>query len=202
MAKFNNYDEYIADAQPFARPILKHLRACMHEACPEVKEEFKWSFPNFTYKKSILTNMAGFKNHVAFGFWLGSLMDDPDNIMTNTGDSGMGHLGNIKSMSDLPHKDILIKYIQHAMQLTDEGKKLPVGQKKPKEDIVVPEILIDALGTNDAAAETFNNFSPSNKHEYVEWITEAKTEKTRLKRLVQTMEWLEEGKPRNWKYIK
>jgi uncharacterized protein YdeI (YjbR/CyaY-like superfamily) len=201
-AKFKDYDDYIENSNDFAKPILRYLRACVNEACPDVKEEFKWSFPNFTYKGSILCHMAGLKNHVGFGFWLGEIMEDPDSILHRRGNEGMGNLGKITSIEDLPNKKILIKYLKNAAQLTDQGKKLPVAKKKTKKEVVIPEILLDALGRNDSAAETFNNFSPSNKRDYTEWIEGAKTDKTRDKRLEQTIEWLEQGKVRNWKYLK
>lgn len=202
MSKYKNYEEYIHQAEEFAQPILTQLRVYVKEACPEVEEEFKWSFPNFTYNGSILCNMAGFKNHVTFGFWLGSIMEDPNEIMIRTGNSGMGHFGKITSLENLPSKEVLIKYIRHAMQLTDDGHKLLNAGNKKAEVQEAPKILIDALNLNDIAYDTFNNFSQSHRNEYIEWINEAKTENTKLKRLAQTIEWLEEGKPRNWKYMK
>jgi bacteriocin resistance YdeI/OmpD-like protein len=46
-----------------------------------------------------------------------------------------------------------------------------------------------------------DKFSPSHRREYIEWLTEAKTEATRAKRLATALEWMAEGKPRNWKYM-
>ena len=93
------------------------------------------------------------------------------------------------------------KLIVDAMRLNDAGIKVakpkPTGEKK---ELVVPDILLEALATNDAAAETFNKFPYSKKKDYVEWITEAKADATRDKRLATTIEWLAEGKRRNWKY--
>lgn len=204
MAKFKDYDHYIAEAQEFAQPMLAFFRECVHEACPEVVEEFKWSFPNFTYNGAILCNMAGFKKHVTFGFWLGGQMKDPKSVMIRTGNSGMGNFGKMTSMAELPNKEILIEYIREAMEMTDSGVKLP-SQTSPKKSataIDVPQILIDALQEDEVAYSTFNSFSQSHRNEYSEWISDAKTEKTQQKRLSQTMEWLKEGKPRNWKYMK
>jgi hypothetical protein len=72
--KYSNIDDYINAAQPFAQPILKHLRALVHKACPDVEEKIKWSFPHFEYKGPIC-HMAAFKQHCAFGFWKGSADD-------------------------------------------------------------------------------------------------------------------------------
>lgn len=203
MAQHKDYEDYITQAQPFAQPILNYLRSCVHEACPEAKEEFKWSFPNFTYNGSILCNMAAFKQHVTFGFWLAGMMNDPHNMLILQENTGMGHFGKIKSIDELPSKEIMLKYIKEAMRLTDEGVKLSASPgKRQATPLETPQIIIDALKQNNVAFESFNSFSQSHRNEYIEWVTEAKTESTQLKRLNQMFEWLEEGKPRNWKYMK
>lgn len=204
MAKFKDFDDYINQAQEFAKPLLVFFRECVIEACPDAKEEFKWSFPNFTYNGSILCNMAGFKQHVTFGFWLGGQMKDPKGIMSRTGNTGMGNFGKMTNLDELPDRATLINYIKEAMQLTDAGVKLPsqTGPKKKAKELPVPQILVDALNKNDDAFKTFNDFSQSKRNDYSEWISSAKTEKTQIKRLDQTIEWLAEGKSRNWKYEK
>lgn len=191
-------DKYIEKSVDFARPILEHLRSLVHKTCPETKEAIKWSFPVFDYQGKILCNMAAHKAHCSFGFWLAPIMDDPDDILTT---EGMGNLGKIQRMADLPSDKVLTKYIRQAMRLTEEGKTIPRAQGSAK-DLDIPIYLTQALNGNKAALETFENFSYSNKKDYVEWLTEAKTEATREKRLATTLEWLAEGKVRNWKYIK
>lgn len=203
MAKTDSrVDAYLEKVPPFARPVLSHLRQLVHDTCPDVEETWKWSFPNFLYKGSILCNMAAFKQHCAFGFWLASQMQDPAGIMKEGASrNGMGHLGKITGLQDLPEDALLISYIQEAMHLIDNGVK----QKKPanaasKAPIPVPDDLVKALQENAKAHQTFEAFSNSCRREYLEWITEAKTEATRNKRIAQTIAWLEEGKKRNWKY--
>lgn len=203
MAKFSSYDAYIEAAQPFAQPILNRLRDCVHEACPECKEEFKWSFPNFTYNGSILCSMAAFKQHVSFGFWLGSQMKDPYSIFLREADGGMGHLGKMTSLEDLPAREILLEYIREAMLLVDSGVKSPSSSRAKKaKALEAPNYLLDRLRSETKAMATFEAFPQSHRNEYIEWITEAKTEATRERRIVQMLEWLEEGKSRNWKYVK
>jgi len=130
MSKFN---QYILNSKDFAQPILIYLQSVVHKACPEVDEQIKWSFPNFVYKGKILCYMASFKEHCAFGFWLGPIMQDPDQIFINSNDenSAMGQFGKLKSLNDLPSEKILIKYIKQAMRLIDEGVSLP-RKTKPK----------------------------------------------------------------------
>ncbi len=199
----NIIDAYIDKSEEFAQPILHHLRKLVHEACPEVVEKMKWSFPVFEYKGRILCNMAAFKKHCSFGFWLANSMSDPLKILeAEEGRTGMGQLGKIQRLDDLPDDNILISYIHEAMQLTDSGAKLERRKADPKAEIVIPEDLQERMNQSPKARATFEKFSNSNKREYVEWINGAKTEPTRLKRLDTTIEWLEEGKVRNWKYLK
>ncbi|MEP6789028.1 MAG: YdeI/OmpD-associated family protein [Acidobacteriota bacterium] len=190
-------DAYIEKSKDFAQPILKHIRALVHEACPDVVETKKWSFPHFDYK-GMMCSMASFNEHCAFHFWKQSLLDTTAFPAEKT---AMGSFGRIKSLDDLPDDKTMKKLIGDAMKLNDDGIKVakpkPTGEKK---ELVVPDVLIEALATNDAAAETFNSFPYSKKKDYVEWITEAKTDATRDKRLATAVEWLAEGKPRHWKY--
>ncbi len=170
----------------------------MRFICPDVEETMKWSFPNFMYK-GILCSMAAFKEHCAFGLWKGSLVLNKEGDYTK---DGMGHLGRITKLSDLPSKKVLTGYIKEGMKLNDAGVKSPTRSKpKQSKEVVVPQELTSALGKNKKALAAFEKFSPSHKREYIQWITEAKTEATRTRRLETAIEWMAEGKPRNWKYM-
>jgi uncharacterized protein YdeI (YjbR/CyaY-like superfamily) len=194
-------DAYIAKAQPFARPILKHIRKLVHEACPNVEETIKWGMPSFDYKGPYFS-MAAFKQHAVFGFWKAALMSDPILMDNAQSESAMGHSGRVTSLKDLPSDKKMIAYLEEAMELNDKGIKVPRPKREPKGEIVVPEIITKALKKNKPALEGFERFSPSHKREYIEWITEAKTDATRDKRLATALEWIAEGKSRNWKYMK
>lgn len=198
-------DAYILKSAEFARPILEHLRALVHKACPGAEETIKWGFPHFMYNNAILCNMAAFKQHCSFGFWKAPLMKDPGKLLVSVGETSMGHFGRITTLKDLPAGKVLMAYIKEAAKLNEEGVKVPV-KKAAKEAaprmLEVPADLTKALSRSKAAKKTFDAFSYSNKKEYVQWITEAKTEETRKKRLDTAIEWMSEGKPRMWKYIK
>ena len=192
-------DAYIENSADFAKPILAHLREVVHEACPPVEEAMKWSFPHFAYH-GMLCSMASFKQHCAFGFWKGELILEQGGERAK---EAMGHFGRITSVDDLPPRDVLIGYVHQAMQLNESGAKTPSRSRKEKrEELPVPDDLSAALEQNPAALSTFNAFSPSHRREYVEWITEAKTEATREKRLRQAVEWMAEGRSRHWKYVR
>ncbi len=198
-------DAYLQKAPPFAQEILTHLRALVHATCPGVEETWKWSFPNFMYKGALMCSMAAFKQHCSFGFWKAALMENEDKAITVTDRHGMGHLGKITSLNDLPKDAVLKKYIKAAMKLNEDGVKLPPRPKpteEAKKELQVPAALAEALKGHPKAKAAFDAFSYSHRKEYIEWITEAKTEPTRDKRIATTLEWLTDGKGRNWKYEK
>ncbi|MEP6821034.1 MAG: YdeI/OmpD-associated family protein [Chthoniobacterales bacterium] len=191
-------DAYIAKAAPFAQPILKHLRKVVHAGCPKVEETLKWSMPHFDYK-GMMCGMAAFKAHCSFGLWKAALIFPEDSA---TEREAMGHFGKITTLSDLPSEKVLLGYVRKAAALNDAGVKAPgrSATKKEPEEVVVPDYLIAALRNNRKARETFEKLSKSCRKEYVGWLTEAKRDETREKRLATTLEWLAEGKSRNWKY--
>ena len=196
-------DAYIGKAEPFAKPILQHIRKIVHTVCPDVEEKMKWSFPHFDYKGQMMCSMASFKNHCAFTFWKAALMKDPKHIFITEGETAMGQLGRITSIKDLPTDSVLKSYIKEAMVLNDKGVKWPTGKKTTTEKkLVIPDYFEKRLAKNKKAKATFEKLPPSHKKEYMEWITEAKTEPTREKRISTTLEWLAEGKSRNWRYEK
>ena len=200
--KDKRVDAYIEKAQPFAKPILAHLRELVHKACPDVEETIKWSFASFDYKGPFCS-MAAFKQHCTFGFWKYSLMKDPNGYLGerfNKGGEAMGNLGRITSMKDLPPDKVIIDLIKQAKKLNDDDVKLPPRPKAEKKELVIPDYFTKALGKNKKALQGFEKFSPSHKREYVQWITEAKTEETRNRRMDTALEWIAEGKGRNWKY--
>jgi uncharacterized protein YdeI (YjbR/CyaY-like superfamily) len=189
-------DAYIDKSKDFAKPVLKHLRKLIHQGCRDVTETIKWSMPSFEFK-GILCGFAAFKEHCTFGFWKQSLMET-DAFPKNK--TAMGSFGRITSLKDLPSDKVMIGLIHQAMELNENGVKVPKKPAAAKKELVVPKELTKVLSKNKKAKTVFDNFSYSQKKEYVEWITGAKTEPTRNKRLATTVELLSEGKRLNWKY--
>ncbi|HXY30063.1 MAG TPA: YdeI/OmpD-associated family protein [Gemmatimonadaceae bacterium] len=190
-------DAYIAQSAGFARPILEHLRDVVHDACPSVEEEMKWRCPHFMYH-GMLCSMASFAEHCTFSFWKESLIVGEEERR----DGAMGQFGCLRHISDLPSKRALTGYIKKGMRLNEKGVTVPRAKPRARRDVAIPIELQHALGGNKQALATFEGFSPSAKREYCEWIAEAKTEGTRQRRLETALEWMAEGKPRNWKYMK
>lgn len=193
-------DAYIAKSAAFAQPVLQHIRSLVHQVCPAALETVKWGMPHFEYK-GILCHMAAFKHYCSVGFYKAELMKDAAELAAARKES-MGHLGKITSMADLPSDEVLKGYIQQAAALNEAGVKKEVIKKDGNKDLLIPQEITAALANDAVANHTFNNFSYSHKKEYIEWITEAKTATTRIKRVTAMLGWLADGKTRNWKYEK
>src|SRR6185436_9910673 len=189
-------DEYIARAPAFAKPILVEIRERVHAACPEVEETIKWRQPSFDYK-GMMCGMAAFKEHCVFGYWKAPLVLGA----AAEGANAMRYRDKITTVADLPSKTAFRAHVKKAMELNAAGITVERPARARKPELVVPADLAAAVKKNKKAQATFDQFSPSHRREYVEWVTEAKTDATRVKRLQQTVEWLADGKPRNWKYM-
>ncbi|AZB00962.1 hypothetical protein EG359_15680 [Chryseobacterium joostei] len=202
MEKYSSkIDSYIEKSQDFAKPILHYIRETVHEYCPDAEEAMKWSFPHFIYKGKNLCAMASFKQHCTFGFWLEKEMKTMQEITHDIEKNSMFSLGKITKTEDLPSKPQLKKAILEAMELTDMGVTMKKAAPS-KTEMEIPDYFQAALNDNSKALGFFEKASPSFRKEYITWLTEAKTEATRNKRMEQALEWIEEGKGRNWKYEK
>lgn len=182
-------DAYIARSAAFARPILERVRDAFHAGAPEVVETIKWGAPHFDYKGP-LGSMAAFREHVRWGFWKSKLIE---------GAPGMSD-GKLRTASELPPSKVMVAFVREAARLNEEGIKLPRRPRKAAAPVRVPPDLERALAGKKKAREAFESMPPSHRREYVEWITEAKKEETRARRIATALEWLAEGKSRNWKY--
>lgn len=194
-------DHYIQNSAEFARPILEYIRHCVHIACPDAEETIKWNFPHFMYKNRILCSMASFKSHCAFTFWNSQSMND-QGLLEKSGRTAMGHLGKIKAIEDMPKIKPFLNLIVEAMKCIDEDRKADKPVTREKKTFETPVSFLEALKKNAAAAAHYNKFSATKKKDYLEWFAEAKTDSTLNKRISTAIEWLSEGKSRNWKYEK
>lgn len=191
-------DEYIASAPDFARPILIELRELAHEVVPEITETIKWGVPSLEYKGSFF-GIAKFKAHCRAVFWLTEQLREQDDAVVN---ANLNRLGDqITSLDDLPPREEIVDILIRSKALKDAGAKLKrTTEKKP--DLPTPGDLAAALREHDIAERNWENFTPAMRRDYIEWISEAKTDATRQKRIDTTVEWVGEGKRRNWKYEK
>lgn len=188
-------DAYVDRAQPFARPILEHIRARVHAAVPEVEETLKWGAPAFTLKGKILLVMAAFKKHAALNFWRGQELRGDDAQA-----EGMGQFGKLASVADLPPNEELEELIREAARLSEAAPAPRKMKHPPNEQGAIHPAFAAALAKAPKAKATLDGFTPGARREYLDWIAEAKRDETRDKRIATAVEWLTEGKKRNWKY--
>jgi hypothetical protein len=187
-------DAYIAKSPDFARPILEHFRELVHEAVPDVDETIKWSTPHFDYK-GVLAGMAAFKQHCNLILWKASM------VIGGKGNREGGPLRNIRELSDLPPDKTITKWLTEAAKLNEQGVRTP-RTTRPKKPVAIPAELTSALAKNKKAKAVFDDFPPSHKREYADWIAGAKGADTRQRRVANAVEWITKGKGRNWKYEK
>lgn len=190
-------DAYIANAEPFARPLLQRIRRAFHRADGGIEEAIKWGTPHFV-KQGIVGGMAAFQSHVTFGFWKAKLLDDPEGLFERGRKASMCAV-RAGTLADLPKQAVLVDYIRRAVRLNEEGTKVPASKGR-RSAPPTPDDLTKALKRHVAARRFFEGLAPSHRRDYIQWITEAKRPETRQKRLATTLEWLAEGKRRNWKY--
>ena len=180
-------DAHIAKAPDFAKPILRYIRDAVHSASDDIEETLKWQMPAFTHGGAIICGMGTFKEHMRFGFWPGP---------------GLGRFEHVTTLDDLPSRAEIAAGVKKAIAFRASGAK-PVRKKSPpKKALPMPRDLAVALAKRKSARQAFDAFSPSHRREYIEWITEAKTAETRVRRIATAFEWISQGKPRNWKYMK
>ena len=198
-------DVYIAESRPFAQPLLSHLRKLVHKACPGVVETIKWSRPFFEYKGVILANMSAFKEHCSFGFWgeeISAVLRDLRVLQPDA----MGSLGRLTRIEDLPNNKQMLDLLGKAASFINSGQYTsPIAARHKVAKALAPAVeappeFTRALKANKKASAAFAAFSPSCKREYVEWIAEAKRAETREKRIITAIDWISDGKQRNWKY--
>ena len=189
-------DAYIENAAEFARPILTEVRARVHKSCPEVVETLKWRMPSFEYK-GILCGMAAFKKHAIFGFWKHSLVVADD----SKANMAMGSFGKLVTLDQLPKKPEFARLVKKAMKLNVDGVKAVRNKTSKKKPITMHPALKRALAQNPKARAHFEEFAPSKQREYMEWISDAKADETRERRLEDAILWISQGKPPNWKYM-
>jgi uncharacterized protein YdeI (YjbR/CyaY-like superfamily) len=188
-------DAYIATAQPFAQPILEHVRARVHAVLPDAEETLKWSMPAYTVGGKIVLITAAFKAHLALNFWRGQELETSHSSV-----GAMGQFGKIKSIDELPADVGLDRLIREAAELAQSAPAPRKAKHAPKP---APELHPDfaaALAKAPQAKATLDGFPPSAQRDYFEWIAEAKQDPTRNKRIATAIEWLGEGKRRHWKY--
>jgi hypothetical protein len=196
-------DAYIAKLPDFSKEICTRFRAIVHEAAPDIEEDIKWRQPTFMHN-GIVCGMAAFKHHVMIHFWKQALLSG-SHARRATDDQTLEKLNRLTSAAEMPAKSVIAGFVKAAVKLNDGTAKAPRPMKaatKTRAPLRTPPVFAKALARSPKAKKTYEAFSPSHKREYVEWISDAKSDETRDRRIEQALGWMAEGKPRNWKYMR
>ena len=186
--------KYIAQAPEFARPICRKIRSLIHQADPEIVEDWKWG-PNFN-KQGMICGFGAFKEHVSLGFFKGALLKDPKKMLVDcSGSNAHNRTLKFRSVADVDQK-ALVAFVKEAVKLNVTGVKGDVRRA----EIPVPADLKAALAKDPKAKAAFDAFSPGCRREYLEWIVEAKRPETRARRIETTLQQSREKKSLHWKY--
>ena len=197
MSHDRRIDDYIAKAQPFAREILTHVRERVHAVIPDVQEDIKWRMPAYLVGGKLVLITAAFKEHTALNFWRGQELESRHDTV-----GAMGQFGKIRSLEELPPNAELDRLIREAAELAEAGPSPRKPKHEPRPAAEIHPEFAAALEAAPTAKATFESFPPGQRREYADWIAEAKQDATRQKRIATAIDWLGEGKRRNWKYEK
>jgi len=172
-------DRYIADAEPFARPILRRVRTVFHAALPDVEETIKWKMPAFA-RKGTLACMGAFRSHCTFVFTKGALVVPAGERRAGA----MGQFGRLQSVADLPPRAKMVAYLKKAAALNEQKVTVKRRRLPP---IPTPAFVRSALAKNAKAKAAFAALPPGHKREYLDWILAAKLADTRRRRTEKMM---------------
>ena len=195
-------DEYIAKAADFAKPVLEHWRQLIHDNCPDVIEAIKWGFPHFDYKGDFMCVIASYKNHCSLTFLKAELMNDPRLKDSKALKPIQRFLGKVTGLSDLPSDEEFIGMLKEAMALNEKGIKVIAPKSDKPKVLETPDCFSEKLAGNAKSKSVYESKSDSFRKDYIIWISDAKTDATRQKRMEEAIEWIAEGKGRFWKYEK
>ena len=184
-------DEAFGKFKGFQKEYCTHLRKLVHKALPGVKEDWKWG-PNFNVE-GMICGIWGFKDHVKLVFFKGSVMKDKHKLfahdMNNQGNRSIHFMEGDK----IDDKKI-IEYLKEAADINKKGIK----PEKKKIVVKVPAELAKALSKDKKSKAYFDGLAPSHRREYAEYISLAKQEETRLRRLDKVMEMLADKRKMNF----
>jgi uncharacterized protein YdeI (YjbR/CyaY-like superfamily) len=184
----------IQQAAEFARPICEQLRAIIHRSAPELRETIKWGNPCFEGRGPIC-GMAAFQKHVRLFFFKGAHVPDPEGVFEDGKDNPSGRSMRFSSIQEIPVKK-LERLIRAAAKMNAEGKARPT-KRTPRPELPLPNEFSAALKRAPKAQAYFKTLPPSCRREYIEWISTAKKDQTRERRLAAAIEMLSQGKRHN-----
>lgn len=191
--KTRNPDRWLDGLSEFSRPICARLREWVQRWEPDLTESIKWNVLCFSGRK-LVCGLSGCKKHVGLVFFRGTELTDSSGLFSG-GESNTS-IQNIRitSLENFP-REALRKLLRAAVNLDLDPDRLPPPPRR-REPLPVPDDLAAALARNKKAAAAFAGFARTYRHEYIIWVSTAKREETRRRRIAETLAALEHG--RKW----
>ncbi|MUK87840.1 hypothetical protein GMD78_05430 [Ornithinibacillus sp. L9] len=172
-------DEYLSKANKWQDEFEK-LREIILDC--ELTEELKWNKPCYTFQKSNIVIIQGFKEYVALMFFKGSLLKDPNRILIKPGENSQAQRQiRFSNVQEIVEMEMILKdYIYAAIEVEQVG--LEVKFKKTT-DYEIPEELLNKFDDNANLKTAFEALTPGRQRAYILYFSKAKQSKTRESRI-------------------
>lgn len=166
----------------------------------ELEETIKWGAPVYSLNGKNVVGMGAFKSYVGLWFFQGTFLKDAKKVLVNAQDGKTKALRQLRFASEIEiDLDLLKSYIDEAIQNQKEGKEIKPDTKK---SLIVPTELQAEIDTDSELKSSFEKFTPGKQREFAGYISEAKQEITRFKRVKKIIPLIKEGIGLNDKYRK
>ncbi len=181
---------YIAERPEWQRKVLVRVRQLIHAADPAIEEAWRWNAPHFDHGGHIMIGMMAFKEHIGIWFHKGALIKDPRKLFEKADEKGMR---SYKIMEGDEIKEAaLLDLVKKAVALNKKGVKVTDAQPA-RRTLNVPKDLAEVLEKDEMARDHWKHFTYSRRKEYVEWITDARQEETRKRRIAESFQMIRQG---------
>lgn len=169
-------EKYIENAGPW-REILILLRKEL--LAKGLEETIKWNAPAYTLDGKNLIGLMAFKSYAGLWFHQGMFLKDKARVLTKADDNVKAMRSWRFDLNDEIPIELLRAYIQETIANHKAGKVLK-PQSKPLE---IPALLQKELDAHPPLKAAFESFNLTLKREFCHYVSTAKREETRLKRL-------------------
>ena len=186
-------DVYLNEAKKWQREMAK-LRMIILDC--QLAEELKWGKPCYTYQKSNIVLIVGFKEYCALIFCKGALLNDANGILIKPGENTQaGRQIRFTSVREIAKIETILKaYIHEAIEVEKAGLKVEL---KKHSEYILPEELQKGLDKNRALKTAFEALTPGRQRAYMFHISAPKTAKTRESRVEKCVQQILDGKGLN-----
>jgi len=178
MKRSKTVDEYIESTEKWRAELIR-LRKILRST--DLEETVKWGAPCYTCDGKNVVGLGAFKSYLGLWFFQGALLADKSKVLINAQEGKTKALRQWRFTSSKEINASLIKaYVNEAIELQRQGAAIKPDRGRPVE---VPPQLKRALAGNKTASRAFNALTPGKQREYADYISSAKREETRSKRL-------------------